>query len=62
MARVQQTYDFLSSQAPAKPTGFVLALGIRLFQNFHKMPPHHLHPGSLASRFFGLTPSERLQK
>merc|ERR1719158_1153449 len=39
-----QSYDFLCSQAPAKPTWFVLAL----------------HPGSLACRFLDLSPSERL--
>merc|ERR1719500_98774 len=44
LALPAQSYDFLSSQAPAKPTRFVFAL----------------NPSSLASRFLGLTPSKRL--
>merc|ERR1719500_1234524 len=45
LALPAQSYDFLSSQASAKPTRFVFA---------------HLNPSSLASRFLGLTTSKRL--
>merc|ERR1719500_1723884 len=44
LALPAQSYDFLSSQASAKPTRFVFAL----------------NPSSLASRFLGLTTSKRL--
>merc|ERR1719348_445187 len=44
LALPAQSYDFLSSQAPAKPAWFVLAL----------------HPRSLVGWLFGLTPSKCL--